>query len=223
MEKLKVVIENKQKKAKLPTGLRLLIRRCCHAALQLEGFQGSAEIGVTIVDDDQIRQINKEHRNIDSTTDVLSFPMGENGEYDKNPETGGYILGDIVLSIERAMEQADRFGHSLQREVGYLIVHSVLHLLDTTMLTADLRRCVCVNAKKPSCSRWASARSSYVLADEDTNLYESVDKELYVCRARIWFCIRHERNFQIHIVASIYVLWFGFWFSLGRAEWQSCC
>lgn len=129
MEKIKVVIENKQKKVRIPTGIRLLIRRCCHAALELEGFQGSAEIGVTIVDDDQIRQMNNEYRNIDSTTDVLSFPMGENGVFDKNPETGAYILGDVVLSIERALEQADRFGHSLQREIGYLVVHSVLHLL----------------------------------------------------------------------------------------------
>ncbi len=129
MEKLKVVIENKQKKVRIPTGIRLLIRRCCHATLELEGFQGSAEIGVSIVDDDQIRQLNNEYRNIDSSTDVLSFPMGENGVFDKNPETGAYILGDVVLSIERAMEQAERFGHSLQREIGYLVVHSVLHLL----------------------------------------------------------------------------------------------
>jgi probable rRNA maturation factor len=129
MEKIKVVIENKQKTIRIPTGIRLLIRRCCHAALELEGFQGSAEIGVTIVDDDQIRQINNEYRNIDSSTDVLSFPMGENGVYDKNPETDAYILGDVVLSIERAKDQAERFGHSLQREIGYLVVHSVLHLL----------------------------------------------------------------------------------------------
>ncbi|HPU58704.1 MAG TPA: rRNA maturation RNase YbeY, partial [Candidatus Avimonas sp.] len=97
MEKLKVVIENKQKKVRIPTGIRLLIRRCYHATLELEGFQGSAEIGVTIVDDDQIRQLNNEYRNIDSSTDVLSFPMGKNGVFDKNPETGAYILGDVVL------------------------------------------------------------------------------------------------------------------------------
>ena len=127
MDKIKVVIENKQKTVRIPTGVRLLIRRCCHAAL--EGFKGSAEIGVSIVDDDQIRQINNEHRKIDSTTDVLSFPLGKDGKYDINPENGAYMLGDIVLSIERAKEQAKRFGHSLQREIGYLTVHSVLHLL----------------------------------------------------------------------------------------------
>lgn len=129
MEKIKVIIENKQKTVRIPTGIRLLIRRCCHAALELEGFEGSAEIGVSIVDDDQIRQINNEYRSIDSSTDVLSFPMGEKGVYDVNPESGAYILGDIVLSIERAKEQAEQFGHSFQREIGYLVVHSVLHLL----------------------------------------------------------------------------------------------
>ena len=66
---------------------------------------------------------------IDAPTDVLSFPLGEDGVYDKNPATGAYMLGDIVLSMEKAQAQAEEFGHSLQREVGYLTVHSMLHLL----------------------------------------------------------------------------------------------
>ena len=115
MEKIKVVIVNKQKTVKIPTGVRLLMRRCCHAVLEL--------------DNQQIREINKEQRNIDMVTDVLSFPLGENGQYDKNPETGASMLGDVVLSVERAIEQAEQYGHSLQREIGYLTVHSVLHLL----------------------------------------------------------------------------------------------
>ena len=65
----------------------------------------------------------------DSATDVLSFPMGENGVYDINHDTGAKILGDIVLSMEMAMEQAKRYGHSLEREIGYLTAHSMLHLL----------------------------------------------------------------------------------------------
>ena len=129
MDKVKVTIVNKQKTVKVPTGVRMLIRRCCHAVLVLENFQGSADVDVSIVDNEQIRQINREKRKIDLVTDVLSFPLGENGVYDKNPETGAYQLGDIVLSFERAQEQAEQFGHSLQREVGYLTVHSMLHLL----------------------------------------------------------------------------------------------
>ena len=129
MEKIKVVIENKQKTVKIPTGIRLLIRRCCHAVLEMENSEGSAEVDVSIVDNAQIQEINREHRKIDAVTDVLSFPLGENGHYDVNPETGAKMLGDIVLSIERAVEQAEQFGHSLQREIGYLTVHSILHLL----------------------------------------------------------------------------------------------
>lgn len=129
MEKIKVIIENKQKAVKIPTGIRLLIRRCCHAVLQAESFEGSAQVDVSLVDNEQIRVINREHRGIDSATDVLSFPLGENGMYDVNPETGAKLLGDIVLSMEQAVVQAEQYGHSLQREVGYLTVHSMLHLL----------------------------------------------------------------------------------------------
>lgn len=129
MEKIKVVIENKQKTVKIPTGIRLLMRRCCHAVLEMEGFEGSAEVDISIVDNDEIRAINNEQRKIDAVTDVLSFPLGENGVYDQNPATGAYMLGDVVISIQRAMEQSKQYGHSLQREVGYLTVHSVLHLL----------------------------------------------------------------------------------------------
>ena len=129
MDKIKVTIENKQKAIKVPTGVRMLIRRCCHAVLQLEQFEGSAEVDVSLVDNESIHVINMEQRNIDAPTDVLSFPLGEDGEYDQNPATGAYMLGDIVISLERAKAQAEEYGHSLQREVGYLPVHSMLHLL----------------------------------------------------------------------------------------------
>ena len=129
MDKIKVTIENKQMTVKVPTGVRLLIRRCCHAVLELEGFEGSAEVDVTLVDNDQIHRINLEQRGIDVPTDVLSFPLGENGNYDVNPETGNFMLGDVVISLERAAAQAEEYGHSLQREIGYLTVHSMLHLL----------------------------------------------------------------------------------------------
>ncbi len=129
MEKIRVIISNRQKAVKIPTGLRMLIRRCCHAVLQLEGFQDSAEISVTFVDNEQIREMNSQYRDKDAETDVLSFPMGENGEYDVNHATGAKILGDIVLSVPKAMEQAKLYGHSLEREIGYLTAHSMLHLL----------------------------------------------------------------------------------------------
>lgn len=127
--KLRVIITNKQKDVEIPTGIRMLVRRCCHAVLILENFDGYAEISVTFVNNKQIKELNNHYRNKDVETDVLSFPMGENGNYDVDRDTGAKILGDVVISLEKAAEQAERFGHSLQREVGYLTAHSVLHLL----------------------------------------------------------------------------------------------
>ncbi len=128
-EKLRVIIDNQQNVMKIPTGVRMLVRRCCKAVLANEGFADSAEISVTFVDDDTIHELNKKHRNIDKSTDVLSFPMGENGEYDVNLDTGAKVLGDIIISIEHAYAQAEKYGHTLQREIGFLTVHSLLHLL----------------------------------------------------------------------------------------------
>lgn len=128
-EKIKVIISNDQKEVKIPTGVRLLVRRCCNAVLTFEGFSEPAEISVTFVDDERIRELNSMHRSIDSSTDVLSFPLGENGVYDKNMETGACLLGDIVISVPTAVRQADTYGHTLQREIGFLTVHSMLHLL----------------------------------------------------------------------------------------------
>lgn len=129
LTKIRVDIENRQKAVKIPTGLRMLIRRCCHAVLDLEGVDGSALVDVTLVDNEQIHAINLEQRGIDASTDVLSFPLGENGEFDINPENGEKLIGNIVLSLEQAQRQAEEFGHSFNREVGYLTVHSMFHLM----------------------------------------------------------------------------------------------
>lgn len=129
MDSVKVYITNRQKEVKIPTGTRLLIRRCCHAVLDLEGMTGSAEVSVSFLNNKQIRELNAEYRNIDRETDVLSFPMGEDGVFDKNQETGAIILGDIAISVEKAVEQAKYYGHSFSREIGFLTVHSMLHLL----------------------------------------------------------------------------------------------
>ena len=128
-DKIRVIISNSQKEVKIPTGLRMLVRRCCNAVLRMENFQGAAEVSVTFANNEQIHELNKMHRNVDAPTDVLSFPMGEDGKYDIDPATNAKILGDIVISMEKAVEQAERFGHTLQREVGYLTAHSMLPLL----------------------------------------------------------------------------------------------
>ena len=129
MNQVKVIISNDQKETKIPSGIRLLIRRCCHAVLEEEGFTDKAEGSVRFVDNDTIHELNREYRNVDRETDVLSFPLGENGVYDINHDTGAKLLGDIVISVPKAMEQAELYNHSLQREIGFLTVHSMLHLL----------------------------------------------------------------------------------------------
>lgn len=126
---VKVAIYDKQNKIKLDSQIRSLIRKSCDSVLKSENLDFNAEIDVSLVDDEQIRTINRECRNIDSATDVLSFPLGENGSYDVNPKTGAYMLGDVIISLEHALFQGEEFGHGTNREIAYLTVHSVLHLL----------------------------------------------------------------------------------------------
>ena len=98
------------------------------------------EITITLTDGEAIRQINKEHRGIDSETDVLSFPLWDrrNGEEPfKNPETDCIMLGDIIISLPRVKEQAEEYGHSEKREAAYLCIHGVLHLLGYDHMSDD--------------------------------------------------------------------------------------
>lgn len=113
------------------------IRTCINAVLKAEGVTAKCEINVLVTDDKGIQQINRTSRNIDKPTDVLSFPMFELSpgelpqdwsEYE-DPDTGLVPLGDMCISLERAIAQAQEFGHTTRREVGYLTIHSMLHLL----------------------------------------------------------------------------------------------
>lgn len=126
---LKVNFLNSQRKTKLPLNTKELVISAIEASLKTEKFFEDAEVNVTFVSDNKIKEINKNFRNINSYTDVLSFPLGDNGEYDVNPENGCLMLGDVIISIDHAIAQADMFGHSLDREIAYLTVHSLFHLL----------------------------------------------------------------------------------------------
>ena len=113
------------------------IKKCILAALRCEGVSAPCEINVFVCGDETIRAINKSSREIDKATDVLSFPMFEltagqlpaSWDAYKDPDTGLVPLGDMAISLERARQQAAEFGHSARREVGYLTIHSILHLL----------------------------------------------------------------------------------------------
>ncbi|MBP3857612.1 MAG: rRNA maturation RNase YbeY [Ruminiclostridium sp.] len=121
---------NRQRIVPVTKELRTLVKRSVSETLYEEGYKGDFEVSVTFTDNAGIREINKEYRDIDRETDVLSFPMtGEGEEFTVNPETDCYMLGDIVISLEKALAQAEEYGHSFRREVAFLTVHSMLHLL----------------------------------------------------------------------------------------------
>ena len=117
--------------------LTIHLHRCISAALEAEGVRVPCEINVLVTDDQGIRRINAVTRKIDRETDVLSFPMFQftPGAFPEDvsglldPQTGMLPLGDMAISLERARDQAKRFGNTLRREVGYLTIHSILHLL----------------------------------------------------------------------------------------------
>lgn len=138
MAKLKVYIKDDQHQVKIPVGVRLLIRRCCQAVLTTENFGHDAEVSVSFVDNKEIRKLNSIYRQKDSETDVLSFPLSEGDRLETNPETGFVVLGDIVISMEMAVKQAKMYGHVLEREIAFLTVHSMLHLLGYDHETSPL-------------------------------------------------------------------------------------
>ena len=129
-----IFFENTQDKHKVDDALTNLVQKVADTALEYENFDKKSEISVLFVDNEQIREINNDFRQIDSATDVLSFPMlsfdGTKVVDDVGDSyLGTVVLGDIVLSLERAESQAEEYGHSFDREVGFLVCHSVLHLL----------------------------------------------------------------------------------------------
>ena len=126
--KLKLYFKNEQTAEKVSVMLRRLIRNAIKATLEFEDFYGECEVSVTFTDNEGIRVLNNEYRGIDSATDVLSFPLNDfsSDEFEEDEEIA---LGDIVLSLEKAREQAYTYGHSFEREVAFLCVHSTLHLL----------------------------------------------------------------------------------------------
>ena len=136
--KLMIYFENTQKRVPIEYNLKLLIRRATVATLMYERVGGACEVSVTFTDNEGIRAINKEYREIDAPTDVLSFPQIDFVADGIDPRSDEKkILGDIVLSTERIAEQAAELGHSFEHEAAFLTVHSVLHLLGYDHVTCE--------------------------------------------------------------------------------------
>lgn len=136
---MKIYIDytNEQDKLNPPENMEELIEKCTAAALAEEEIEDDAEVSVTLVDNARIREMNKEFREIDSETDVLSFPLGDENGFEVDPDTDALLLGDIVISLEKARSQAEEYGHSFGREVAFLITHSLFHLLGYDHMTED--------------------------------------------------------------------------------------
>ena len=137
MKRHTMIYFNNSQEGAISYALKMLIRRSVVATLDCEGYENDCEISVTLTDNEGIRALNKQYRNIDAPTDVLSFPLVEYEKTDEPPVDEATMLGDIVISLERAEEQADEFGHSFEREVSFLTVHSMLHLLGYDHVNSD--------------------------------------------------------------------------------------
>lgn len=144
-----MILEIEDARGLLDEGAQALMQRCADAALATEGVHMEAAVFVEIVDDEDIRVVNREQRGKDASTDVLSFPsvnypQGKTAgscerllrrEYD--PEIGACVLGDIIISMDHVRAQAAEYGHSEQRECGYLLTHGLFHLMGYDHMTDE--------------------------------------------------------------------------------------
>ncbi len=142
-----IEILNEQDKQAVTDEITSVIREAIGAAAKVGEFGENIEVSVMLTDNENIRELNREHRGIDRATDVLSFPLTEFDEDRRaiedtvdESENGEVMLGDIVISLERAAEQAEEYDHSLLREVGFLTVHSMLHLYGYDHMDEDEER-----------------------------------------------------------------------------------
>ncbi len=135
-----VTIYNSHPSFRADANLRNLLRDCCCAIAAGEHDGELFEVNLTFMDDPAISSVNYKFRNIDNSTDVLSFPMSDGITFDINPATGRKMLGDILISADHAFMQAADFGHNTQREFAYLTVHAMLHLFGYDHMT-DEDRC----------------------------------------------------------------------------------
>jgi probable rRNA maturation factor len=142
---MELAILNRQDKVPVLAELQEMMGETVRICWQLEGRLGSPEVSVVLCDNEQIRELNRSYREIDESTDVLSFPQEEMGKGEEimlqvssDPDQP-VLLGDVVISLEKAVEQAQSYGHSFEREVGYLLAHGLLHLLGMDHSTEEDR------------------------------------------------------------------------------------
>lgn len=129
---MEIIVRNIQQKIEFSDEYDKFIRECIEEIRKMEGISENAEVGVLITDDEGIRALNRDYRGLDQATDVLSFSVFEKGEGEPEldvSEEYPLVLGDIVISAETAVKQSKQYGHSIQRELVFLVTHGMLHLL----------------------------------------------------------------------------------------------
>lgn len=136
---MQLLISNEQNQVPVGEDLLALLERALQQVLDLEEYEGDPEVSLVLVDDLRMAELNRSYRGVEGTTDVLSFAMMEQDEAEPDtvPDEGELLLGDIVISVPKALAQAEEFGHSLQREMAFLAVHGMLHLLGYDHQTAE--------------------------------------------------------------------------------------
>lgn len=136
---MKIYIEysNEQDKLNPPEDFEKLVEDCTRTALEEEEIEDDAEVSVTLVNNARIRELNRGFREIDRETDVLSFPLGDENGFEVDPDNDAILLGDIVISLEKAKTQSEEYGHSFKREVAFLVTHSLFHLLGYDHMTPE--------------------------------------------------------------------------------------
>jgi len=131
---MEITINNVQQKVELPLNYEELIKKCVEEVCAREKVPDNCEVGITLMDDEGIRLLNRDFRGIDGATDVLSFSAVECFEEEpeifyQNEDEEPLVLGDVVISAETAARQAEEYGHTMERELCFLVVHGMLHLL----------------------------------------------------------------------------------------------
>lgn len=135
-----ISVTDAQNRVRVSRDLQRLIKKAVGLVLAREGLPADATVDVTLVDDAEIHRLNRDYRGVDRPTDVLSFALNESLEEDDEPEEAQLLLGDIIISMQRAQAQAEEYGHSLARETCFLAVHGALHLLGYDHQTDEQER-----------------------------------------------------------------------------------
>lgn len=201
-----VDIDNRQNDLKITDEILKVLKESCEKALEVENYSKDVEISISLVSEEEIREINKEYRGLDCVTDVLSFPAED--DFDEEFE----MLGDIILCTKVALGQKDEFSHSIIRELSYLTVHSMFHLLGYDHLTEEDHRLM--REKEKRTMDLLGIYKSKKKIGKNPNMIVSFSYAV----DGILHAFRNEKNFRFHIFMTIVVLLVSLLFDFSRVE-----